>query len=65
MGPAEHLRDITRGGRPVGADVSALVGERVAAQRPDRAALVAGDLQLAFGLAGVVGGGEIDDPRSI
>ena len=59
IGPGEHLRDVARGGRTVGADVGALIGDRAAAQRQDRAVAVASDLQLAFGVARVVGGSEM------
>ena len=59
IGAGEHLREIARGGRAVGADVGALIGPGVAAQRPDRAIRVAGDLQLAFGIAGMIGGAEV------
>ena len=44
------------GGRAVGADIGALVGADAAAQRQNGAVAVAGDLQLALGLAGMVGG---------
>src|SRR5262249_57726902 len=54
----EHLREVARGGRAVGADVGALIGPGVSAQCPDRAIRVAGGLELAFGIAGMVGGGE-------
>src|SRR5262249_55653400 len=58
-GPGEHLREVARGGRAVGADVGALIGPGVSAQCPDRAIRVAGDLELTFGIAGMVGGGEV------
>ena len=57
--PAENLRDIACRGRPIGADVGALIGQRVAAQRADGPVFVAGDFQLAFCLAGMIGGGEM------
>src|SRR5262249_12880230 len=55
----EHLRDVAGGGRTVGADVGALVGGGAAAQRSNRAVPLAGDLELAFGVAGMIGGGEM------
>src|SRR5262245_32209795 len=62
IGTGEHLREVARGGRAVGADVGALVGPRVSAQRPDRAIRVAGDLELAFGIASMIGGAEVLAP---
>src|SRR5215472_17987315 len=59
IGAGEHLREIARGGRAVGADVGALIGPGVAAQRPDRAIRVAGDLKLAISIAGMIGGAEV------
>ena len=59
IGAGEHLRDVARGGRPVGADIGALVGDGVSAQRQDCAVAIAGDLQLAVGVAGMIGGGEV------
>src|SRR4029077_4655924 len=59
VGAGEHLRDVAGGGRTVGANVSALVGGGAAAQRSDRAVPLAGDLELAFGVAGMIGSGEM------
>ena len=59
VGPGQHLRDVARGGRTVGADVGALVGVGLPAQREDGTVRLAGDLQLALGVAGVIGGGEM------
>ena len=59
VGPREHLRNVARSGRPVGADVCALVAPGMAAQGKDRTVAVARDLQLAGGLAGMVGGEEM------
>ena len=54
--PGEHLRDVARGRRPVGADIGALIGAGASAQRQDRAVPVARDLQFTFGIAGMIGG---------
>ena len=55
VGARQHLRDIARAGRAVGAQIGADVGMGVTAQRPDRAVAIAGDLKLALDVAGVIG----------
>ena len=62
VGAREHLRDIARGGRAIGADIRTLVGSGVSAQRENRAIAIAGDLQLAGSIAGVIGGKEMLPP---
>src|SRR5262245_63167919 len=59
IGTGEHLREVARGGWAVGADVAALICPGMSAQCPDRAIRVAGDLELTFGIAGMIGGGEV------
>ena len=60
--PRQDLRRVARAGRAVGADVGADVGLGVAAQREDGAVAVAGDLELAGDVAGMVGGEEVLAP---
>ena len=53
-GPAMNCDDVARADRAVGAHVGAHVGVDVAAQADDRAVALAGDLEVASVLAGVV-----------
>ena len=59
VGARQHLRDVARARRAVGAQIGADVGMGVAAQRQDRAVALAGDLELAFGVARVIGGDQM------
>ena len=54
-GPDSICADVARRGDAVGADVGAEIDRAAAAQAEDLAVAVAGDLQLAFGVAGVIG----------
>src|SRR5437763_15310528 len=56
VGAREHLRDVAGRGGAIGADIRTLVGSGVSAQRDDLAIALAGDLQLAGRIAGVIGG---------
>ena len=62
VGPRHHLGDVARGGRPDGAQIGAQIREGAAAQAQDGAVAGAGDLQLALGVAGVVGGQQVLAP---
>ena len=57
--PRQDLRGVARAGRAVGADIGADIGLGMAAQRENGAVAVAGDLELAGDVAGVVGGGQM------
>ncbi len=59
IGTRENLRGVARACRAVGADIGADVGPGVAAQPADGAVAVAGDLELAGDVAGMVGGEEM------
>ena len=54
VGAGQHLRGVARRRHAVGADIGAEIGRARAAQAADGAVALAGDLQLAFGVAGVV-----------
>ena len=62
VGPGQDLRDVARAGRAVGAQIGADVGMGVAAQRPDGAVAVAGDLEVALDIARVIGRDEMLAP---
>ncbi len=55
----QDLRRVACAGRAIGADIGADIGLGMAAQREDGAVGVAGDLQLAGDVAGMVGGDEM------
>ena len=59
VGAGQHLRGVARRRHAVGADIGAEIGGAAPAQREDGAVARAGDLQLAFGIAGVVGGDQV------
>src|SRR5258706_5762150 len=62
VGTRQHLDDVARGRRADGANIAADIDIGMSAQRDDAAIGVAGDLELALGLARMIGGEQILAP---